>query len=123
MGIVTFRGTAKGHAKIDLAGKRVNDNRDVKSVRRKITVEVPSILDQLVCRRVAGRLMRGCKGRQQTQANAKENYMLWTVAIVLMILWALGMITGLTVGGFIHVLLVIALVAVLLRVISGRRLA
>jgi len=47
--------------------------------------------------------------------------MLWTLAVVLLILWLLGMITAHTMGGFIHILLVIALVVVLLRVISGRR--
>jgi hypothetical protein len=47
--------------------------------------------------------------------------MLYTIAVVLVILWLLGLVTSYTVGGFIHVLLVIALVVVLLRVISGRR--
>jgi hypothetical protein len=47
--------------------------------------------------------------------------MLWTLAVVLLILWLLGMITAHTMGGFIHILLVIALVVVLLRIISGRR--
>lgn len=46
--------------------------------------------------------------------------MLYTVAVVLIILWALGLVTSVTMGGFIHVLLVIAIVVVLLRVISGR---
>lgn len=46
--------------------------------------------------------------------------MLYTVAVVLLILWLLGLVTSYTVGGFIHVLLVIAIVVVLLRVISGR---
>ena len=46
--------------------------------------------------------------------------MLETVAIVLLILWALGMVSAYTLGGFIHVLLVIAIVMVLLRVIRGR---
>jgi hypothetical protein len=49
--------------------------------------------------------------------------MLWTIAVVLLILWALGLITGVTVSGFIHVLLVIAIIVVLLRIISRRRLA
>ena len=49
--------------------------------------------------------------------------MLWTIAVVLLILWALGLVSGFTMSGFIHVLLVIAIVAVLFRVISGRRLA
>jgi hypothetical protein len=47
--------------------------------------------------------------------------MLYTIAVVLLILWLLGMVSSYTVGGFIHVLLVIAVVVVLLRVISGRR--
>lgn len=47
--------------------------------------------------------------------------MLYTIAVILLILWLLGLITGTTMGGFIHVLLVIAIVVVLLRVISGRK--
>lgn len=46
--------------------------------------------------------------------------MLYTIAVVLVILWLLGLVTSFTVGGFIHVLLVIAIIVVLLRVISGR---
>jgi Family of unknown function (DUF5670) len=46
--------------------------------------------------------------------------MLYTIAVVLLILWMLGLVTSYTMGGFIHVLLVIAVVVVLLRVISGR---
>lgn len=47
--------------------------------------------------------------------------MLYTIAVVLLILWALGLVTSYTMGGFVHLLLVIAIVVVLLRVISGRR--
>jgi hypothetical protein len=47
--------------------------------------------------------------------------MLYTIALVLIILWLLGLVTSVTAGGFIHILLVIAIVVVLLRVISGRR--
>lgn len=47
--------------------------------------------------------------------------MLYTIAVVLIILWLLGLVTSTTMGGFVHVLLVIAIVVVLLRVISGRR--
>jgi hypothetical protein len=46
--------------------------------------------------------------------------MLYTIAVVLIILWLLGLVTSYTMGGFIHVLLVIAIIVVLLRVISGR---
>ena len=47
--------------------------------------------------------------------------MLYTIAVVLLILWLLGVVTSYTVGGFIHVLLVIAIVVILIRVISGQR--
>lgn len=47
--------------------------------------------------------------------------MLYTIAVVLIILWLLGMVSSYTLGGFIHILLVIAIVVVLLRVISGRK--
>lgn len=47
--------------------------------------------------------------------------MLYTIAVVLVILWLLGLVTSYTLGGFIHVLLVIAIVVILLRVISGRK--
>lgn len=47
--------------------------------------------------------------------------MLWTVAVVLLVLWAVGLLTSYTMGGFIHILLVVAVVVVLLRVISGRK--
>jgi len=48
--------------------------------------------------------------------------MLYTIAVVLIILWLLGLVTSYTLGGFIHILIVIAIVAVLLRIISGRNL-
>ena len=47
--------------------------------------------------------------------------MLESIAIVLVVLWALGLVTSYTMGGLIHILLVIAVIAVLLRLISGRR--
>ncbi len=47
--------------------------------------------------------------------------MLWTIFVILLVLWLLGMVTSYTMGGFIHVLLVIAIVVVLIQVISGRR--
>jgi hypothetical protein len=46
--------------------------------------------------------------------------MLYTIAVVLLVLWALGLVSAYTMGGFIHALLVIAVVVVLVRVISGR---
>jgi len=47
--------------------------------------------------------------------------LLWTVAVILLIMWLLGLVTSYTVGGFIHILLVLAIVVVLIRVIQGRR--
>jgi len=47
--------------------------------------------------------------------------MLYTIAVILVVLWLLGLLTSYTMGGFIHALLVIAILAVLFRVISGRR--
>ena len=47
--------------------------------------------------------------------------MLYTIAVVLLLLWLLGMVSSYTIGGFIHILLVIAVVVVLLRIISGRK--
>ena len=47
--------------------------------------------------------------------------MLWTIAVILLILWLLGLVTSYTMGGFIHILLVIAVVVVLVRLIQGRR--
>jgi len=47
--------------------------------------------------------------------------MLYTIAVVLLVLWLLGLVTSYTIGGFIHVLLVIAIVVVLLRIIDGRK--
>jgi len=47
--------------------------------------------------------------------------LLWTLAVTLLVLWLLGLVTSYTLGGFIHLLLVVALIVVLIRVIQGRR--
>jgi len=47
--------------------------------------------------------------------------MLWTISIILIVLWALGLVSGYTMGAFIHVLLVVAVVLILVRLIQGRR--
>lgn len=47
--------------------------------------------------------------------------MLWTIFVILLILWALGLVTSYTMGGFVHVLLVIALVIVVVQLVSGRK--
>jgi len=47
--------------------------------------------------------------------------LLWTIAVILAILWLLGLVTSYTLGGFIHILLVLAIIVILIRVIQGRR--
>jgi hypothetical protein len=51
----------------------------------------------------------------------KEATMLWTIFVILLVLWALGLLTGTTMGGVIHALLVIAIIVVLIQVLQGRR--
>lgn len=51
----------------------------------------------------------------------QQIFMLYTIAMVLIVLWLLGLVTGTTMGGFVHILLVIAVIMVLLRIISGRK--
>ena len=48
--------------------------------------------------------------------------MLWTIAVILIVLWAVGLVSAYTLGGFIHILLVLAVVVIILQVIQGRRL-
>lgn len=49
--------------------------------------------------------------------------MLWTIFVILLVLWLLGLVSGYTIGGFIHILLVIAVVVLLIRLIQGRPVA
>jgi len=51
----------------------------------------------------------------------KEEAMLWTIAVLLLLMWALGMVSSYTIGGFIHILLLLALISVAIQLIGGRR--
>jgi hypothetical protein len=51
----------------------------------------------------------------------KENIMLWTIAVILLVLWVLGLVSAYTLGGFIHVLLVLAIIIIIVQVVQGRR--
>jgi len=51
----------------------------------------------------------------------RKTYMLWTIFVVLVVLWLLGLVTSYTMGGFIHILLVLAVVTLLIQVIQGRK--
>jgi hypothetical protein len=53
--------------------------------------------------------------------HAKEVAMLWTIAVILFVLWLLGLVTSYTLGGFIHLLLILAVAIILVRVLQGRR--
>ena len=62
--------------------------------------------------------------RSALSVNQKgRDIMLWTLAVLLVVLWGLGLMTSYTLGGFIHILLVLAVVVVIVRVIQGRRLS
>jgi hypothetical protein len=61
--------------------------------------------------------LTSCECRRPT---LEGGHMLYTIAVILVVLWLLGMVTSYTVGGFIHLLLVLAIIVVLLRVIQGR---
>ncbi len=51
-----------------------------------------------------------------------EKTMLWTIAVILLVLWGLGLVTSYTLGGYIHILLVIAVIVAVVRLIQGRRI-
>ena len=55
------------------------------------------------------------------QHQVRREDMLWTIFVILLVLWLLGLVTSYTLGGFIHILLVIAIAVVLIRIIQGRR--
>jgi uncharacterized Tic20 family protein len=59
--------------------------------------------------------------KSRKRLNERIPVMLYTIAIVLVLLWLLGMVSSYTIGGFIHILLAIAIIVVLLRIISGRK--
>jgi len=61
-------------------------------------------------------LTGGASGR------TKGGRMLWTITVILLVLWVLGLVSSYTMGGFIHILLVVAVVMVLVRVIQGRKI-
>ncbi len=85
---------------------------------------------QLTCRRI---VQPGCKDMvdaswacrlhawdASTTHHTRNTNMLYTIAVILIVLWLLGLVTSYTVGGFIHILIVIAIIIVLVRLISGR---
>jgi len=61
------------------------------------------------------------QGRALVAGEIRRFNMLWTIAVILLVLWALGLTTAYTASGLIHILLVLAIVVVLIRLIQGRR--
>ena len=70
---------------------------------------------------MSGSLMTFDNWNKQRMKMKRIPDMLYTIAVILIILWLLGLVTAYTLGGFIHILLVIAIIMVLLRIISGRK--
>jgi hypothetical protein len=61
------------------------------------------------------------RGAPPALLGAGENAMLWTIFVILLVMWLLGLVTSYTMGGFIHILLVVAIAVLLIQVITGRR--
>ena len=74
--------------------------------------------------RLVERIISTIAGTPAAQLTIRKEraVMLWTLALLLVVLWGLGLVTSYTLGGFIHILLVLAIVAVAIRVIQGRRI-
>lgn len=65
----------------------------------------------------------GSKKNEGDEVAGKEITMLWTIFVILLVAWLLGLVSSYTLGGFIHILLVVALVILVINLVSGRRLS
>jgi hypothetical protein len=63
----------------------------------------------------------GTPSHEGTYDRTERNVMLWTIFVILLVLWLLGLVSSYTLGGFIHILLVIAIVVLIINLIQGRR--
>jgi osmotically-inducible protein OsmY len=150
-GIVTVQGEATSQAQKDLTTEYAKDVEGVKGVNNEMTVtetsKTLSPLDQ--CPQYLGHHEEGCgyigwQGQQLSRIESghqtrqrrkrregckepydhrvrKEDHMLWPIAVILIALWLLGLVTSYTMGGFIHIMLVIAVIVVIVGFIQGRR--
>jgi len=87
-------------------------------------VQILHIAPRGTPRPIAGRIVPASGGTLAPRMHsciAKEKKMLWTICIILLVLWALGMATAYTASGLIHLLLVLAVVVMIIRLIQGRR--
>jgi hypothetical protein len=60
-------------------------------------------------------------GTKENKPKPEEKVMLWTIFVILLVLWLLGLVSSYTMGGFIHILLVLAIVVLIINLVSGRR--
>ena len=81
---------------------------------RTLFPEYPTILPQSTFQSIARHTSEG-------KRKLRGEYMLWTIFVILLVLWLLGVVSSYTLGGFIHILLVLALIALVFQLISGRR--
>jgi Family of unknown function (DUF5670) len=68
-------------------------------------------------------LVDGAQNKEARNEFSEEEAMLWTIFVILLVLWMLGLVTSYTLGGFIHILLVLAVVVLVINLIQGRRVA
>jgi hypothetical protein len=68
-------------------------------------------------------LVDGERDKEARNEFSEEEAMLWTIFVILVVLWLLGLVTSYTLGGFIHLLLVLAVVVLVINLIQGRRVA
>jgi hypothetical protein len=68
-------------------------------------------------------LVDGERDKEARNEFSEEEAMLWTIFVILVVLWLLGLVTSYTLGGFIHLLLVLAVVVLIINLIQGRRVA
>jgi Family of unknown function (DUF5670) len=73
------------------------------------------------CRNFAFHKRGGIASHEGTCDRTERNVMLWTIFVILLVLWLLGLVSSYTLGGFIHILLVIAIVVLIINLIQGRR--
>ncbi len=97
---------------------RVGRLRDQSAALVSITESTGCAASSLLLKLLSG--LRGCRLAITFRFKKWRSLMLWTIAVLLLILWMLGMVSSYTLGGFIHILLVLAIVAVLIRLIQGR---
>ena len=64
---------------------------------------------------------RGREAQDEPATTTGRNIMLWTIAVILFVLWLLGLVSSYTMGGFVHILLVLAVIVIVINLIQGRR--